>query len=149
VPVPTAFTEAALADYLHDVLGQTADALGLSPGGDTDGRGSLAPAVWQTVWAYGDGITAPGQADDLPRLLALARREAWRLAAGRAAGEFDFSSAGTSETRSQLRRHIADQLKAAEDDAAQYDAAAGLAAAAVFRPHDPYAALDDAERGLP
>lgn len=149
MPVPAAFTEVTLADWLHDQLGQAADALGLSPGGDTDGRGSYRPAVWATVWAYGDGIAAVEQATDLPRLLALARREAWRLAAGRATGEYDFRAGDVSETRSQLRRHIEAQLAAAEADAAPYDAAAGLSVAAVVRPHDPYAFVPAAERVLP
>jgi len=153
---PATLTEPWLAQYLHTVLGTVADVLGLSPGGDDDARGSYDVAILHTVLAYyGDAYLAGDAlsgATDLQRLLVLARREAWRLAAGRAAGEFDFASAGTSESRGQLYKQITAELARAEAEAAGYDTAQGafaLGIDAVFRPHDPYASLSADERVLP
>ena len=137
---PTAYTEPQLADYMFRMLGQTATALGLE-------ESSFDEAVNDALLAC--GVDAIADATDIPRLRALARREAWRLAAATAAGEFDFSTAGSSFSRSQLRRHVEAQLKHAEDDALAYDAGAGLSVSAVFRPHDPYVWVPDTERIYP
>lgn len=144
---PLSYTEVTLAEYMHRVLGLVADVLGFSPGGDTDGRASYQEAVNDALIAY--GVSDIASATNIQKLRTLAEREAWRLCL-QAAGEFDFSSAGTSESRGQLYAHIEVALARAEGRASAYDPAAGVVVTPMRYVHDPYqAAIPDEMRVLP
>lgn len=117
--LPASYTEATLAAYMATELGQLATALGYS------GSAGYQEAVNGALALY--GVADVAQATDIAKLRALARLEAWKLAASGAA--YDFSADGASFSRSQLMDQINARLRAAELEAASYADLPGYAAA--------------------
>lgn len=112
MPVPTAYTEAGLAAYMHAQLGDVATVLGWSTGA---GTGNYAEAVDEALIAYGVGDIS--LATDIGRLRAAARREAWRLALNSLVARTDFTVDGQQFADSQMVAAARSRLAEAESDA--------------------------------
>lgn len=134
--VPTSYSEGALAQYMHTVLGAVATALGFDvSGGDYD------EAVTETLFAY--GVSAIASAADIQKLRALARREAWRLAMNETAGDFDFRADGGQYSRSQFHKQCKEAFESAELEALPYDTVRwAVEVGTVEDAYDPYAVPD-------
>lgn len=140
---PTSYTEATLASYMHSVLGDVATALGWAAG-----TASYGEAVNEALLVYGvDSISSVSGRDNIAKLRALARVEAWRQVAAYTAGGYDFTADGASYQRSQMHAQAMASMRTAEADAMQYG---GYGYEAIFQNlehvHDPYAYLDDDDR---
>lgn len=148
--VPTAYTEASLAEFMIAALGDLGADLGLTgPGADFD------EAINDVLIAYGaDDIADIAGASNIAKLRALARVQAWRLAVVQAAARYDMSDGTQSLKRSQLMGAAEKALAIAEADAAVYgtsDDGSGYSVAvdAIVYSSDPYAYLPDSARVLP
>lgn len=142
---PASYTEATLAAYMHSALGDTATALGWAAG-----TASYGEAINETLLAYGAGdiATVTGN-DNIARLRALARAEAWRQVAAYTAGNFDFSADGASYNRSQMHAQAKAAVQMAEADAMRYGAYGyDVVIQNVQDVHDPYAYIEDDDREL-
>lgn len=108
MPVPTSYTELALAQYMHDQLGGIADVLGYA-------RPVSFPDSYQEV--VNEVLLELGVADisavtDMRKLRVMARLYAWKKAAAALSSKYDFSTDGESYHRSQMHQQA---LKAVED----------------------------------
>ena len=137
-------TEDHLGSYMLVTLGRVAETLGWRTPQD------LAEPVQETLWAYGasDVASITGE-DNLRRLRALARVEAWRAAKANLAAMHDFTTPEGSASKDQLYRHVSEMLADAQAAAAPYSRAYTIAIDRITYPHDPYLAIDDTERVLP
>ena len=115
--VPDPYDNHSLMTFMHADLGDVAAELGW-----TVAANSYAPAVDETLLAYGElDLAAITGTSNLIALRALARREAWRLAANSFAVAYNYSTATESYSRGQIPEHVAKRLAAAEAAAVQYD----------------------------
>lgn len=132
--VPDPYTEPALMQFMHAEMGEVAAQLGW-----TVAASSYQPAVDEALLAYGEtDISQITGASNLIKLRALARREAWRLAATSLAGEVDFRLGDLSVQWGPLRQRVADALKAAQAAAAPYDSTLVARQSPVPGPVTPY-----------
>lgn len=130
--VPTSYSDATIADFMVAELGEVATVLGL-----TDA--SFDEAIIDTLLAYGEDDIA--DADDISRLRALARVQAWKRARAAAAARYDFADGTENLKRSQLFKHIQESLTAAESDAAVFaseDSAYVVGRSTAVYADDPY-----------
>lgn len=109
MPLPTAYTEIAFADYLASVLGEMASIIGWD-------AGSV-----QVIEAINDALLDMGESDitavtDFRGLRALGRRAIWRAVAQATASDYSFSSDGQRFDRQQINMQALALLKVAEDD---------------------------------
>jgi hypothetical protein len=154
MPIPTAYTEADLAAYMHRRLDAVAAALGWLPTGGANGTGAYDEPVIDTLLAYGvTSLAAVGATPvEIAKLRALAERAAWRAASAAAAGLYDWSSDSQSEHLSDVAKQtIAAGLALAEAKAAPYgdDLGQHTARRARVLPYpDPYANTVWGTRGL-
>ena len=113
MPAPAIYTEATLAAYMHDVLALVAPILSLTLTGNGD-VGSYGETVNDVVLAYhGNATGTIAEANNIITLRALAKREAWRLAAGRAVALYDAASEDQREQLSQIHAMALKQLELA------------------------------------
>lgn len=142
MPPPTVYSEITFAEYLHQALGATAEALGFDPS-----AGSYAEVVNETLLAYGElamaNITG---AANLKKLRALGRLEAWRAVVAQTAGDFAFEADGGKYNRSEIHKMALENLAKAESEAAQYDTSLRVGIDSVNYIHDPYKYLSEDER---
>jgi hypothetical protein len=138
---PTSYTEATLAEYILAILGPVAAALGWAEQAD------VQETLNEALLAY--GVADIADADDIAKLRALARREAWRAAAAATAGDYDFEADGGRYNRSQVHAQALAAFQAAMVDAMPYDPDYAVSVDAIVHIHDPYTVLDDEERTLP
>ena len=147
MPIPTSYTEKTLAEYMHTMLGKTAQALSLqlSP----DGAGDYAEAVNDALLLYGaeDISTITGVAA-IQKVRALARVAAWRHVVNNFAALYDFSADGGNYRRGQLFENAQASLKAAERRALPYDPNYSIRIRKVDPVHDPYSVRDIEDRPL-
>jgi hypothetical protein len=136
MPVPTAYTESTLAEYMLTVLSGTADALQIT-------LGDLGEAVIEVLLKY--GVNDISAAMDMTKLRCLARVEAWKAAADMVAADYDFSEGAVSYHRSQMSQQIAIRLSQAERDAAPYDPSNEVGVVAVDYVQNPYRLFDEVE----
>lgn len=101
------YTADELAVYMRDALAATAYVLGLSD----------LLTYRNAVTEVGLVLGLPAPWTDSPRLRALARREAWRLAMAQAAGDYSYSADGASYNRQQVYDHAAAMYALAADEA--------------------------------
>ncbi len=134
--LPTSYTEDELKAFMLATLEDLGSVLGLT-------AARFGEAVNETLLAY--GVTAIAQATDIPKLRALAKVEAWKVAVKAASGRIDWSEAGASFKQSQYRTAAREGLELAQAEAAAYGG--GLAGyevtvgtMAIF---DPYAWPDE------
>ncbi len=146
---PTAYTEATLAAYMHDVLGNVATALGYLA------ASSYTEAVNETLLQYGVDDIAEVSGQDAIRLLrALARAQAWRKVANDTAGDYDFKTDSTTFNRSQVHKQALLNLTAAISEADALAAELGQATGYVIEKararykDDPYQYWDEDDREL-
>lgn len=150
MPVPTSYTEATLADYMHAVLGPVGVALNYMP------ATAYREPITETLLTYGttDIATIAGAAN-LRKLRTLARVEVWRMVVGHVSGDFDFTADGATFSREQLHAMATANLKQAMADAEVYDEADAAFDSSyrvgkdrVTYPQDPYVYLPDENRKL-
>lgn len=138
MPLPNAYTQAHLADYLKKHLGTVADVLNWNV---LDFH--IVDAIEEALIAY--GVDEVSEADNIPKLRALARREAWRAAVRQLATKYDISTpSGFSLNRSQLQQMAEKALAQAVEDCRAYDTRLMVTSVAVRRSH-PYPVADDDE----
>lgn len=139
---PSSYTESSLADFMIAALGEVAAALGWTALQD------VQEAVNDALILYGASDAA--SASDIPKLRALGRVAAWRMAVASLTARFDFTTDQQSFRRSQVLEGAQKALAQAEADAMVY----GLTGYAVELQnvrfvHDPYdAKLTDEDRVL-
>lgn len=111
MPVPTAYTEQALAEYMHAELQDVATDLEMTP----VLLGSYAEAVINTLIVYGESdISTITTLTNIAKLRAFARVQAWKVAQARAAARYDMSDGTQSLKRSQIFAMIDKALASAE-----------------------------------
>lgn len=107
MPIPTAYTETELAEYMRaEVLRGTADALGWSD------AAPLLPAVRATLRMY--GVADIALATNIAKLCALADIAAWSAAAAESAKLYSFGSVGQTYQRQQINEQCRAMLAAAK-----------------------------------
>ena len=102
--IPASYTEETLAAFMLATLKQLGAVLGLA-------LGDFEEAVNETLLAY--GVANIADATDVPRLRALAKVEAWKVAQAQAGSRIDWSEAGASFKQSQYRTAVKDGLELA------------------------------------
>lgn len=136
--LPDAYTETTLAQYMHNALGQVAVTLDYDPGS------SYAEAINETLLAY--GVDEVSEASDLRKLRALARVQAWSLAAADTAGDYDFKTPDGTFNRSQVHAQCLRNLQAAQTEAAEYTSDFQVQRSKLKHIHDPYQYWDEEDR---
>lgn len=112
--IPTVYTEATLADYMHRATKEVANAVGWSVD-------SYEEAIIDTLIAY--GATALSDATDIPKLRALAKVAAWAALVDATAADYAFSVDGGSYNRNQLHEQAVAALQRATEAASAYASA--------------------------
>lgn len=131
MPIPAAYTEQELGAYMLGVTGGLGTRLELAVADFDEG-------VTSALLAY--GVDDIANADDIAKLRALARVEAWRTAWNHATGAYDFTADGSSFKRSELAKQAQAQLEQAEREAMAYGGIVGytVTAARMVYANDPY-----------
>lgn len=147
--LPAGYDELQLASYMHTTLGAMATRLGWSVA-----VGDYSEAVNEAVAAYGaDDITSITGRENLRKLRALARREAWRSVVQSLAAYYEFSTDGQSFKPNQMGDQARKALAQAEADCAALgvgdDASYAVAIDSVIYPDDPYVYYPDDVRTRP
>lgn len=109
--IPGSYTEETLKTYMLTVLRQLGAVLGMTVN-------SFDEAVNEVLLAY--GVADIADATDIPKLRALAKVEAWKVALAEAGARIDWSEAGASFKQSQYRAAAREGLLGAEAEAARY-----------------------------
>jgi hypothetical protein len=111
MPAPTSYNEDGLKAFMLGQVGNMGAVLGLDVN-------SFTEAVSDTLLAY--GVPDVALALDIPKLRALARVEAWRVAVQQAAGRYDFQTQNAKHSRSALFAQAKEGLTLALADASGY-----------------------------
>lgn len=114
MPVPTVYTEATLAAFMKDTLGEVADLLGWTASGYA--VDSFRPMVEDALVAYGVGTIE--NALNITKLRAAAKVAAWSGAMTALVTRYDFQSEQQSFSRSQMAKTAKEMLNRAESEAA-------------------------------
>jgi len=137
MPVPSAYTETTLADFMHSQLGQFPTLFGwTSPA-------SYQEAVNETLLAYGVDVIA--SATDIRKLRALARVEAWKQVINELASKFKFQADGSTFEQQQMHEMALKNLTAAERDAMVYTTDYSATVGSIGWTNDPYKYPPDEE----
>lgn len=138
MPIPLSYTETELAQYMIDVVGDTAFAINWIT---TD---KYQEAVNDTILAY--GAPTIDQAYDIQKLRTIARREVWKAVAGTSAGNYRFGSDREAYFRNQIYEHAISEYTRAAQDAAKYvtdDDSVRASNMIVLDSSDPYVYTED------
>lgn len=131
MPLPTSYTEVSLLGFMAAELGGTGVSLGL----DTDALDTLAEAANEAQGILGVPLADLTSTDDLVKVRAIARWQAWLAAWNVAAGRFDLKAGSADLKRSQTFSQIETRLAQAERSAMRYsevqDALAGGSTACI------------------
>lgn len=139
--IPSSYTEDALKAFMLTALEDLGSVLGLN-------SDRFNEAVNETLLAYATGgpLTEIANATNIPKLRALAKVEAWKVAIRAASGRIDWSEAGAFFKQSQYRLAAEAGLALAQLEAVQAgylpDAAAwtgGEITLGQMSSYDPYA----------
>lgn len=140
MPAPTTYSEAELRLYMVERLSDVATILGW-----TGASVPVSRAVWAAERSYRSAvaeITDVSDATDMPKLEAIAEREAWRAAVGALAARVNIGGAGTSTSLSQQFDHAKEMLAQAESECMALGIGQGGAYAITVTPvvhtEDPY-----------
>lgn len=136
MPVPTAYTEPELLQFMVDVLASVADILDWNVASS-----ELKEALIETLIGY--GITDIASATDLKKLRTLARMEAWRAVMQATAGDFNFQADGGTYSRAQVHAQAMNQFKLAESSALPYLSTYKVSSVQVVYPDDVYRTQDE------
>jgi len=132
---------------MKTALGAVADAVGLTTTPD-----DYQEAVNAALLTYGaDDIAGITGRENIQKLRALAKIEAWKLVLAQTAGDFDFRADGGSYNRSQIYAQAVQSLLLAELDAMALGALIGYQVGVdkLVHIHDPYIYLEDDDRTAP
>lgn len=141
MPAPTAYTEATLATFMLAELGDVAGVLGWTT------QDAVQEAINEALLVY--GVDDIADATDIPKLRALARRQAWRSAVNSLTTRYDFTNPEGEYKRSQMVKAAATRLAQVESDAMPYDQNFGAAVVTtVTASADPYT-FDASEWAVP
>ena len=142
--VPSSYTEATLKAYMHKTLGKVAQLLEFSVD-----FGSYDEAVNQALLDYGtDDITTISGADNIIKIRALAKVQAWQLAFDNAAALMGFTADGGTYNRNQIHAMIEKNLEAANTAALRYSTHYQITRRKADAIHDPYQIRTTDEREL-
>jgi hypothetical protein len=136
--IPASYTEAELKTFMLAAVAELGAVLGLT-------TSSFAEAVNETLLAY--GVDDIADATDIPKLRALARVEAWKVAVVAAGSRIDWSEAGASFKQSQYRAAANNGLSLAQSEAVPYGGglAGNVVTVGTMTMNDPYAVVSDEE----
>jgi hypothetical protein len=115
MPVPTAYTEQSLMNYMHEALSGVGDVLGFTP------PHAYNEAFNEVMLVYGaSDVTAVTGASNIRKLRAIARVEAWRKVMAATAGDYDFrredgASYNRSQVHAQAHKNYLQALKEARE----------------------------------
>ena len=144
MPVPTAYTEKELAEFMHKRLGKVAKVLQLHL--DPNGPGDYEEAVTDSLLAYGtDDIATISGAEKIQRLRALALVAIWHHVITNWTTLYDFQADGSSYDRSQMFKNAQEALKLAETQALPYSSTYFARITPIDHRHDPYAVRSEDE----
>lgn len=119
MPVPTSYTEAAFAVYLHSVLSTTAVELGWSADGTTPG--DYTEVINDTLFACGvAAIDEMMGMADVQKLRTLGRYYAWQAAVEALVVEHNLSADGATLQRETVFKQAQQMLSQAADKASTY-----------------------------
>lgn len=139
MPVPTAYTEEALGEYMLAVLGVVGSVLGYT-------SESFDEAIADTLLSYGTNNIA--QATDIKKLRALAKVAAWQKANDDLVAFYDYQADGGSFDRSQMQAMAEKALAQAQAKAIAYDPNYQVQVTREKPVNDPYRYVSDEERTL-
>ncbi len=132
--IPASYTETTLKAYMHSTLGPVASTLGWSVDGS-----SYDEAADEAIAAYGvDDVTGIMGRDNIRKLRALARREAWRAVMQATTSHYDLNTDGASRNRSQIHAQATEQYAMADSECMTYEDRYTISPATVGYPGDPY-----------
>lgn len=132
--LPTAYTEAELAAFIHAELGGVATALGWTVDG-----GSYDEAVNDALYlANVSDIASVSGSDAVFRLRRLAMLAAWRRVVAAVSLDYDFSADGGDYSRSQVAAQAAARVRELETETAGYRGDYAVEIQRVDHTHNPY-----------
>lgn len=106
MPLPIAYTEETLGQYMHSELGQVAAVLKLeNPVGDA---GNYQEPINDVLLEL--GVVDIGSVSDLRKVRVLAKLFAFQMAANKLATVYDVSADGESYHRSQIVDHVRNSI---------------------------------------
>ncbi|MCC6490679.1 MAG: hypothetical protein IT364_24550 [Candidatus Hydrogenedentes bacterium] len=142
--IPTSYTEATFAAYLHSELGPVASSLAW-----TVDAGDYDEAVNDALLMYGvtdiAGITG---AENIQKLRLLGKLAAWRRVLEHTAGDHDFSADGASYSRSQVNQMAQERVQDLETRAAPYLDEYSISVQRMDHPNNPYGSTELEDREL-
>ena len=139
MPIPTAYTEESLGEYMLSVLGLVGSVLGYT-------SASFAEEVIDAVLAY--GVSDIAQATDIKKLRGLAKIAAWQKASAGLIAFYDYSADGGSFDRSQMQAMAEKALAQAHADALLYDPNYQVGIVRARPVNDPYRYTPEDEQTL-
>ena len=132
--LPTAYTEAELAAFIHAELGGVATALGWTVDG-----GSYDEAVNDALYlANVSDIATVTSRDAVFQLRRLAMLAAWRRVVAAVSLDYDFSADGGKYSRSQVATQAAARVRELETETAGYRADYAVVIQRGDHTHNPY-----------
>lgn len=142
MPVPTAYTEAQLAAFMHDQLGEVGLILGFTaPSGQV---GSYQEAIYAALFEY--GVSNVSNASDIRKIRALARKAAIEKAMMSLAGRYTFRTGDKTFNRREMQQMLAPMLESARTECLEFDVNNTVAIDKITWRDDPYAYLPDEVR---
>lgn len=130
MPVPTAYTETTLADFMHSQLGQFPAMF------EWTSPASYQEAINESLLAY--GVSGIDKATDIRKLRALARVEAWKQVTSELASKYKVQADGSTFERQQMHEMARKSLAAAEQDATIYTTDYSAVVGSIGWTKDPY-----------
>lgn len=112
MPIPTAYTESQLGEYMLSVLGVVGSVLEYT-------SASFGEQVTDALLDY--GVTDIAQATDMKKLRGLAKVAAWKKAKDDLGAYYDYQADGGTFDRSQMQAMAEKSLAQAVTDALPYD----------------------------
>jgi len=139
VPIPTAYTEEALGEYMLTILGVVGQVLQYT-------SASFDEEIADTLLAY--GVANIAQATDIKKLRALAKVAAWQKANADLVAFYDYQADGGKFDRSQMQAMAEKALAQAQTGALAYDPNYQAQVTRERPVNDPYRYIPDEERTL-
>lgn len=138
--VPTAYSEAQLADFMHSVLGKTASIIGWSS------PDSYTEAVYDA--AIMAGVDDVADTTDVAKLRACARLAVWQAVEADTVGYHDFSEDQQSFRMHQVHIQAVAKVKEARREASRHGINAVAMTSTTIRRISPYDMVEDSERSI-
>jgi hypothetical protein len=136
MPVPTSYTEAQLAAFMHSQLGDFPALFGW-----TSDLANYQETVNETMIAY--GVSTIASATNIQKLRALARVEAWKQVLAKLANKHGFQADGATFNRQQMYEMAKQNLDKVETDALVFMDGYQITTGTVTWSNDPYKYPED------